>query len=177
MLKWTLIVVGCLLALVAAMFIAGSLLPVGHTASVRAHYARPADEVFEAVTRLDHALEWRDDLERIERLSPPGEEPLRWREIGTFGPMTFEREVYEPPRRAVVRIADTSQGFGGRWTYVIEPEGQGSTLTITEDGEVYNPFFRFMSRFFFGHHGTMMTSARALGRWFGEETTPEKIDP
>ena len=31
----------------------------------------------------------------------------------------------------------------------------GRDLTITEDGEVYNVFFRFMSRFVFGHHATM----------------------
>ncbi len=35
------------------------------------------------------------------------------------------------------------------------PAPQGSTLTITEDGEVYNPIFRFMSRFVFGHEATM----------------------
>jgi len=28
-------------------------------------------------------------------------------------------------------------------------------VAITEDGEVYNPFFRFMSRFVFGHAATL----------------------
>ena len=33
----------------------------------------------------------------------------------------------------------------------------GSDLTITEDGEVHNVIFRFMSRFVFGHTATMDT--------------------
>ncbi len=40
---------------------------------------------------------------------------------------------------------------------VIVPAPNGTTLTITEDGEVYNPIFRFMSRFVFGHEATMAT--------------------
>ena len=175
MLKWILILVGALAALAALVFVAGSILPVKHSATIRARYGRPAPEVFDAITNLDRVTEWREDLERIERLSPPGEEPQRWREFGSFGPMTYEREVWDPPRRAVVRIADTSQGFGGKWTYVVEPDGEGSTLTITEDGEVYNALFRFMSRFIFGHHSTMLGMARSLGRSFGEETVPEKV--
>ena len=30
-------------------------------------------------------------------------------------------------------------------------DGGGTRLTITEDGEVYNPLFRFVSRFIMGH--------------------------
>ncbi len=34
-------------------------------------------------------------------------------------------------------------------------DNTGTRLTITENGEVYNPIFRFMSRFVFGHTATM----------------------
>ena len=67
--------------------------------------------------------------------------------------MYFER--MEPPSLLVARIADPKLPFGGTWTYRIAPAAGGSDLTITEDGEVYNVFFRFMSRFVFGHHATM----------------------
>ena len=67
--------------------------------------------------------------------------------------MHFER--MERPSLLVARIADPKLPFGGTWTYRIAPAAGGSDLTITEDGEVYNVFFRFMSRFVFGHHATM----------------------
>jgi hypothetical protein len=68
-------------------------------------------------------------------------------------PLYFER--MEPPSLLVSRIADPSLPFGGTWTYRIQPAAGGSAVTITEDGEVYNPFFRFMSRFVFGHTATL----------------------
>jgi hypothetical protein len=45
--------------------------------------------------------------------------------------------------------------FGGPWTYELRPEGSATHLTITEHGEVFDPFFRFMSRFVLGHAATM----------------------
>jgi len=45
--------------------------------------------------------------------------------------------------------------LGGKWTYELRPVQGGTTLRITEDGEVFNPIFRFMSRFVFTHHRTI----------------------
>ena len=67
--------------------------------------------------------------------------------------MAFER--MERPSLLVARITDVTLPFGGTWTYRIVPAAAGSELTITEDGEVYNPIFRFMSRFVFGHTATI----------------------
>ena len=61
----------------------------------------------------------------------------------------------EGPTLLVARIAGPSLPFGGTWTYRIAPAAGGSAVTITEDGEVYNPVFRFMSRFVFGHYATL----------------------
>jgi hypothetical protein len=61
----------------------------------------------------------------------------------------------QPPRRLVTRIADQSLPFGGTWTYELTPAGSGTRLTITEHGTVFNPVFRFMSRFVFGHAATI----------------------
>jgi hypothetical protein len=55
----------------------------------------------------------------------------------------------------VSRIADRSLPFGGRWTFELSPAPGGTLLRITEDGEVYNPIFRFVSRFVFGHDRTI----------------------
>ncbi len=42
-------------------------------------------------------------------------------------------------------------------------------VTITENGEIYNPFFRFMARFVFGYTVTMETYLKALGKKFSED--------
>ncbi len=54
-------------------------------------------------------------------------------------------------QKLVTRIADKDLPFGGTWTYEIAPDNRGTTLTITEHSEVYNPVFRFISRFVIGH--------------------------
>jgi hypothetical protein len=64
-------------------------------------------------------------------------------------------EEFEPPLRLRMRIDDRSLPFGGTWTYTLRPVEGGTELTLVEDGEVYNPVFRFMSRFVFGHHATI----------------------
>lgn len=75
-------------------------------------------------------------------------------QASTDPPIRLERQ--EPPSLLVSRIADPDLPYGGTWTYRIVPAGtNASDLTITEDGEVYNPFFRFMSRFVFGHYATL----------------------
>ena len=72
----------------------------------------------------------------------------------TFGDVPVRVERQEPPSLLVTRVVE-GQPFGGTWTYRIAPASGGSTLTITEDGEVYNVIFRFMSRFVFGHYATL----------------------
>ncbi|MDX6709125.1 MAG: hypothetical protein QOH96_141 [Blastocatellia bacterium] len=54
-------------------------------------------------------------------------------------------------QKLVTHIADKNLPFGGTWTYEIVPNNRSTILTITEHGEVYNPVFRFISRFVIGH--------------------------
>ena len=69
------------------------------------------------------------------------------------------------------RIEDTNLPFGGSWTYELAPVGDSeTTLRITEDGEVYNPIFRFVSRFVMGHDATIRQYLSAVGTRFTEVT-------
>jgi len=79
-----------------------------------------------------------------------------WRETDKHGQtISFEAVESVPPRRLVTKIADAKLPFGGTWVYEIVPAGDSCTLTITENGEVYNPLFRFMSRFIIGQTATI----------------------
>lgn len=59
----------------------------------------------------------------------------------------FDVVERDEPVKLVTRIRP-GQSFGGTWTYELAADG---TLTITERGEVYNPLFRFLSKYAFGH--------------------------
>jgi len=72
-----------------------------------------------------------------------------------------------PGQRMVTRILDTNLGYSGSWTYVFAPSGDGTQLTITENGEVSNVLFRFMSRYFFSQTATIEAYLTALARRVG----------
>jgi uncharacterized protein YndB with AHSA1/START domain len=147
--------------LVVATVIAGYLLPVVHVASTEANFRRSPAEVFATIADVRRYAEWRPDVSRVELLS---EAPrMRWREHGSNGAITFELEESAPPSRLRARIADPSLPFGGTWTYEVTPSGSGTIVRITERGEVYNPIFRVLSRFVFGHTATQQEFLRNLG--------------
>ncbi|HEU4426138.1 MAG TPA: SRPBCC family protein [Pilimelia sp.] len=171
MIQLILIVVGVAVAVVAAVAVIGLLLPKAHTAARSARLGQSPETVWAALTDIDDYPTWRPDVRRVERLSDEDGRP-RWREHGSNGKIAFEVVESVAPSRLVSRIADPRLPFGGSWTYVVTPTGDGgSTVTVTEDGEVYNPIFRFVSRFVTGHTATMDKYLKALGAKFGESVT------
>ena len=163
-----------LFLLILIVFAVGAALPKAHTAKVRTTISAPPESVYTAIADVTHATTWRSGLERVEVL---GSNPLRWRETAEWGTITFVRDAETPPRHLVARIADESQGFGGTWTYEIAAaQGDGSTVTITENGTVSNPMFRFLSKFVFGHYTSLETYARDLGKRFGGGGEPVRIN-
>jgi uncharacterized protein YndB with AHSA1/START domain len=165
-------VVAGLVVVVGMMALIGLGLPQGHVAARRARFRQPPEGVWAAITDVDAFPSWRPDVKRIERLPERDGRPV-WREVGRHGPLTMEQLEAQPPWRLVGRIADPALPFGGTWTYDIVAVEGGSLLTIRENGEVYNPLFRFLARFVFGHHGTLELYLKSLGRKFGETVVPE----
>lgn len=162
MIKWPLMTLGAVVLVLVGVLVIGSLLPQGHVATREATFNQPIAEVYAAITDVSRYPEWRTDVRAVRVLS---NEPRRWTEEGANGAITFEVEEAVPPRRLVVRIADPDLPFGGRWTYDLTPAASDSTrLVITEHGEVYNPLFRFVSRFVLSHTATIDAYLRHLGQ-------------
>jgi hypothetical protein len=155
---WIVLALGGLVALVAAI---GAMLPKGHSVSRTRRIEMSPDALYSLLIDVDRYPTWRRDLKKLER-QPDRDGKPAWVETTSSGriPMYFER--MERPSLLVGRIADPSLPFGGTWTYRISPAASGSDLTITEDGEVYNPIFRFMSRFVFGQTGTIESFMKNL---------------
>ena len=173
--KWILIIGGVIVALVLIVVVIGALLPRDHVAAMTARIAASPDTVWKTITDAAAFPSWRRDVTRIETLPPTVNGPS-WREHSRNGTLTMVVDAAEPPRRLVARIADDNLPYGGRWEYSITPDGaSGSNVTITERGSVYNPLFRFVSRFVMGHTATIDAYLRALGKHFGTEPTPSIV--
>ena len=159
------IAVGALVGLAALLllvvFVVGRSLPVRHKASREVHLPAPPAAVFATVTGVERFPEWRSGITAVERLSPV-EGRRRWRETSGGDAILYEVASEVPDERLVTRIADPSLPFGGTWTFELRPDGAGTRLRVTEDGEVYHPIYRFVSRYVMGHHRTIDTYLRDL---------------
>jgi uncharacterized protein YndB with AHSA1/START domain len=164
--RWLVYGLGAVVVLVALVVAIGYALPRGHRVSRTITINAPASDVFGAITNFARYPEWRSDVQRIEILPDDGHGP-GFREIGDNGAIAYRVETREPYTRVVTRIADPKLAFGGSWTYDLRPNGAGTDLTITEDGEVYNPVFRFMSRFVFSQSAGIERYQANLKRMMG----------
>jgi len=145
--KWIVVAIAGLVVLAAVIAIIGSMLPRTHTASRTLRVKHAPVDVWPAITHAMSASEVPTDI--VES---------------------------DPPWRLVSRVKDTEKMFGGTWTVAIAPDapstssGQaGCTITITEQGWVANPIFRFVSRYVMGHHATMDAMLRTVAKNVGEE--------
>jgi len=165
--KYALIAVAVLVALGMIIFAIGATLPVSHTATRQITLRQPAPTVFALINDPAAFPSWRTKVEKVEIL--PDQNGHRvFRETGGDGAILYEVDTVVPNERLVTRIADKSLPFGGKWTYVLVPAGDSTVLRITEDGEVYNPVFRFISRFMLGHATTIDRYLRDVATRLGD---------
>jgi uncharacterized protein YndB with AHSA1/START domain len=151
--RYALIGIGVIVVAVLVIVLIGWTLPVKHVASRSVSVSAPPDSVFALISRAEDFPRWRTGVTKVDIITDAGKP--QFREHGSDGELLFEVMESNAPRRLVTRIADPSLPFGGRWIYEITPTATGSELRITEEGEVYNPIFRFVSRFMMGHTRTI----------------------
>lgn len=147
------IVLLILVLLVLAIYLAGTLLPVRHTAQVHVTLQAPAGKVWDRLSDFSKYPAWRTGIQSVERLEDRNGLPL-WRETSAHGAVDYLTEESLPPQRMRRRIVD-NKNFGGAWTMELKERGGTTELEITEEGEVYNPVFRLISRLIIGHQATM----------------------
>lgn len=154
--RWIVFAASGLVILAAGVAGVGMLLPKTHRASRTVmHDATPAT-VFAMITDFARFPEWRSGIRAVETIDT-GDGKTRFTEQGPNGTITYAVDMREPFSRLVTRIDDPSLPFGGTWTFDLRPVAGGTELTITEDGEVYNPIFRVLSRVVFSPSSTIDT--------------------
>ena len=151
------IAVASMMVLIIIVVVIGYSLPVGHRATVERTVKAAPDTVFRLLTTFEAFPTWRSGLTSVEMLPSSASGQLRFRELGADGAITLVVDTMEASRRLVTRIDDPGLPFGGSWTFELAPAAAGGTsVQITEDGQVYNPLFRFVSRFVLGHDRTIL---------------------
>jgi hypothetical protein len=160
-----------LTAVVLLIILIGMTLPVEHVASRRARF-RQTPQVLFAV--LSGPPDWRPDVSRFEQLAP-SKGRQQWKEYDSHGEgVLYELVESAPPLRRTIRIADETLPYGGTWTFDIVPIEGGSLLRVTENGEVRNPLFRFVSKYLMGHTKSIDGFLTNLGKKFNEPVLIEE---
>jgi uncharacterized protein YndB with AHSA1/START domain len=174
--KWVWITLAVLAAILVLVAIVGALQPVAHAVARRIRLHQPAALVFATITDVAAAPQWRKDLRSVSLL-PPQDGRRCYREVSGFGPIDFRVEHEDPGKQLITRIVTPKSPFGGTWTFALAPSGDGTELTITENGEVYNVIFRALSRFVFGHTTTIDAYLTSLAIKFGENASIVDAEP
>ena len=176
--RWIATAFGILVFLVLVLIGIGTALPVRHVATCSVDLSAPTASVWKTVYDVQRA-DWRSNVARVDMAGPaPGANAGdRWTETDKSGhSLTYERISAEVDHRLVTRIADQRAPFGGTWTYDFTPSPNGTQLSITEDGQIYNPVFRLVGRYVTGYTATMRTYLTDLGHHFGTSPSVDCTD-
>ena len=138
-----------------------------HTATRETKLAAAPAVVWNTITDFSNAASFRPDLSRVDVLPAQNGTPV-WREVDRKGEsITFAVTESIAPKRLVVKIAQPDLPFGGTWVYELAPSGAGTSVRITENGEIYHPIFRFVSHLFLNQAATIEVYLRSLERKHG----------
>jgi hypothetical protein len=163
--KIALLCIAAIIVLIAGVALIGAMLPQRHVASRSALFHASPERLFALISG---AQDWRPDVRSCELLTQDGRSYQR--EISQRGEtVRYEIVQSQPPLAIQRRIATPNLPYSGTWTFALEPMGAITRVRVTEDGEVYNPIFRFVSRFILGQTATQDTYLRAIGKATGEE--------
>ena len=119
----------------------GVLLPMDHTVARTAVINKHPRDVWEALVIVQ------DDFEGV--------------------PITVLSE--DPPKRRVTHLEGENRGFGVTWETTLEREGLQTRVTIVEQGQTYNPVFRFLGRYVYGRGGRIEGVLDRLGNQFYQD--------
>lgn len=163
------ILLAVLFGLSILIVVVGVLLPKRHVVALSAIYSKSPEELAALITGPQS---WRPDVAHEKSETGTTGEHLS-RETDRRGrTVVYQVLILQPSRQFSRRIVTRDLPYGGTWTYALQPLGAKTKLTVTEDGEVYNPAFRFVARFVMGYETSIKTYLTDLGRAGGEEVSP-----
>lgn len=175
-LEWVVSVGAGLIAPFLLVFLIGCALPREHVVARSIVLKQMPATVWETITVFERIPGWWPAVLSVERLPDHDEHPVYKQNFQTGRrrqqAITIEVTEADPPKRMETRIADVKGPFQGKWIYEIAEADGGSKLTLTEHGEIANPFIRTMFRLTMSKTQFIDSYLTFLGRKFGEQVTP-----
>jgi hypothetical protein len=163
--KIVLILLGAVLLIILIVIATGYLLPKHHIATRAATYTATPDQLFPYIAGPQN---WRPDVLDSQLDNGPNGHPILRESLRDGTHMTYEITASDFPKSLTRRILGKNLPFDGSWTYTLAPTPTGATVRIVEDANIYNPLFRFVSRFVTGYTATMDKYLQALGPATGQ---------
>jgi len=150
----------------------GFLRPLAHVARCQIVLRKPVEEVWPTVSNLPAWPTWFEQCEGMRRVPQRnGHDTFLARE--SWGEVPIEIERLEPPYELVTY--QVAHGVAGRRHYTLEIVPAGTQLTITEYGEVENPFLRGLA-IFSDESGTIKEFMRDLAKKLELKSEPTERD-
>lgn len=159
------VIVGILLVAGSVVAI-GTILPKHHVVSRRARYRATQERLFALIAGPQN---WRPEVLREEVVRDAANGKLVRETTRNGETVTYELLAASPPSSIQRRIASENLPYSGAWTFTLQPKDGATIVRITEEGDVYNPVFRFVSRFIVGHAGGITAYLGALGKATGDD--------
>ena len=149
--KITLTMVVILALSILVVVLIGKALPVKHQAQRSVVIEAGVAQVWAMLTHYSQMPQWRVELVSVEKISA-----AVWLETDKSGKSSAFITTASVPEQTLVRtIVGEDLMFGGSWTFELRAQGSYTQLTITENGEVYNPLFRFVAKYIMGYNSSM----------------------
>ncbi len=165
---WAGVTLGIVAGVLLLIAIIGAFLPRYHKVSRAVEIKQTPDIIWHTITDYAHEPDWHPEIINVEKRDDhEGHEVWRETYKGNYA-VTMETTEADPPRRLVRHIADDKGPFSGRWEYDLAPTDQGCRVTITEHGDIANPFFRCLARLFMNSATYLDMYLAALARKYGE---------
>lgn len=168
--KILLILVGVVVLIIVCAVVIGSLLPKHHVVTRSAFFKASPEKLFALISGTQG---WRPDVKACELVTEPDGKQFQRETNRRDESVLYAIENSRPPLSIERRIATENLPYGGKWGFTLESAGGGTRVRITEDGDVYNPVFRFVSRFVLGQTASLNAYLIALGKAVGEDVKPE----
>jgi uncharacterized protein YndB with AHSA1/START domain len=173
-LQWAALIGASTAGVLALIALVGCFYPRTYMAGRAVRSQQPPAEVWKVICDFAAVPGWHPEVKTVERL-PDVDGQAVWRETDRRGyPVQLRTVEALAPLRLVRQIADENGPFIGQWEFDIQEVGQGSRITLTERGDIANPFFRVMFWAFMTPSFYLEMYLRALSTKLGDGAQLEK---
>jgi uncharacterized protein YndB with AHSA1/START domain len=164
---WQSVVAGTFIFLLLALLVFGLLQPVAHSVTRSLTLKQKPETVFAALDNVDALPSWSSMIAKVEHIPDRDGHPVTRQTMRSGRSLIVTTLERKPPTRLVGSMEKEGGPIWGTWTYELTPEGDGCRVSITEDGEMKNPFFRAIARIR-GLDTTIKIQLTDLAHNFGE---------